>query len=138
MRSFWIRSVVLGVVLGIGLGVGSAVRAQEEGEPSLLELSKQAAEAAHQGYENASKGVVVGTGSVEDVALWSERVAKWDELSRKATGAEAANGHHERMTRLEADTKKLVDMGSASAADLNAATFHRIHAQLSARAAAGR
>lgn len=135
MRRAWIRGLVFVAILGTGFAVGSAVRAQEKDEPSLLELAKEANQAAKQSYENARLAFQKGAGDLEQVVVWSERMTEWSELAREATGPEAATSHYQRMTVLELDVKKLVSMGAIPEGQLSTIKFHRIKAQLLARSA---
>lgn len=118
--------VIAIVLLGVA---GWAGTARSGGAPatSTTALEKARSEAAAKAYDLHEKLYSAGTGSLEDVYLWSRR---WCEAEGGPKNAAAADVHYKRMVVLDAVVKVKANMGAATQADVAAAAFYRAEAEL--------
>jgi hypothetical protein len=99
--------------------------------PDAPTIRQHRLEAASRMFATADARWKAGTGSIEDVYVWSQR---WAEAAAAKGDPEAAVAHRARMDAVVAEVGRRVEAGTAVAEELTAATYYADDAWLDARA----
>jgi hypothetical protein len=124
--------VAAGLISVFAIGATLAIDKRPD-SPGPGASSKELVEAARRAYELAvAQHRLDATRPLGEPYIWSKRwmTAEWD-LSLQAGGGEkGVKAHRDRMIDLENTTIALQQAGAATAADVAAASYYRIEAEL--------
>ncbi len=97
------------------------------------QLAKERLDAAKQviAYMNAQAASMLATATIDEAALWRERLfrAQEDVLTGQAL-VDAARDRVSELRKLEAQTQQRVNQGHATSAELSRATYYRASAEI--------